>query len=53
MGAHLIRQDKQDCQDIFYLHQFPEEIDETTIHLRWNQNFKADQYPSIFILLPN
>ena len=23
------------------IHQFPEEIDETTIHLRWNQYFKG------------
>jgi hypothetical protein len=42
----LIRQDKQDYQDIFYLHQFPEEIDETRIHLG-GTNILSDQYPGI------
>jgi hypothetical protein len=40
----FVRQDKQDCQDTFCHHQFPEEIDETTIHLRWNQEFNGGQY---------
>jgi len=37
----------------FYLHQFPEEMDETTIYLQWNQYFKGVQYPGIKFLPEN
>jgi len=33
---------------LFCLHQFLEEIDKTTIHLRWKQEFKGHQYSFIW-----
>ena len=45
----FVRQDYQYCQDIFCHHQFPEEIDDSTIHLRWNHELNDGQYSLVWV----